>query len=126
MFAAAIENGTLPQYGDVGNAVNFQSGQTAYRNGLAPNGANIGGNWFSDRFGSPTSNFQAPSYGASTDTTAGGLYPSSNTAADTSQDLSQDQPASTDLSSGSGMTDPNAIAAQAGQGLPGPLKSLGI
>ena len=62
-FAAAIQNGTLPNMGTVGNAVNFQSGQTAANNGFTNGGANIGGNWFSDRFGAPTSNFQAPQYG---------------------------------------------------------------
>jgi hypothetical protein len=62
-FADAIQNGTLPNYGNTGNAVNFQSGDTAFRNGLAPGGANIGGNYFSDRFGPPTQNFIAPSYG---------------------------------------------------------------
>jgi hypothetical protein len=61
-FATAIENGTLPQYGDTGNAVNFQSGPTAARNGFTQGGQNIGGNWFSDRFGSPTNNFSPPVY----------------------------------------------------------------
>jgi hypothetical protein len=61
-FANAIENGTLPNYGNTGNAVNFQSGPTAARNGFTQGGANIGGNYFSDRFGAPTSNFSAPQY----------------------------------------------------------------
>lgn len=61
-FAAAIQNGTLSNYGSTGNAVNFQSGQTAVNNGFTNGGANIGGNYFSDQFGAPTSNFVAPSY----------------------------------------------------------------
>lgn len=61
-LAAAIESGTLDHYGTVGNAVNFQSGATAQANGLTA-GTNIGGNWFSDRFGAPTSDFQAPVFG---------------------------------------------------------------
>lgn len=61
-LAAAIQNGTLPSYGTVGNAVNFQSGSTAAANGLTA-GSNIGGNWFSDRFGAPSSNFVAPALG---------------------------------------------------------------
>ena len=65
-FAQAIQDGTLPNYGNVGNAVNFQSGQAAINNGLASGGANIGGNYFSDQFGPPTGNFVAPSYGSST------------------------------------------------------------
>lgn len=62
-FAAAIEAGTLGNYGDLGNATSFQSGQTAANNGFTAGGANIGGNWFSDRFGAPSSNFIAPSFG---------------------------------------------------------------
>jgi Cell Wall Hydrolase len=71
-FADAIQNGTLPNMGNTGNAVNFQSGATAARNGFTNGGANIGGNWFSDRFGAPTSNFQAPQYGGAGSTIANG------------------------------------------------------
>lgn len=71
-FATAIQNGTLPSMGSTGNAVNFQSGQTAANNGFTNGGANIGGNWFSDRFGAPTSNFQAPQYGGAGSTIATG------------------------------------------------------
>ena len=71
-FAAAIQNGTLPSMGNTGNAVNFQSGQTAANNGFTNGGANIGGNWFSDRFGAPTSNFQAPQYGGAGSAIANG------------------------------------------------------
>jgi hypothetical protein len=63
-LADAIQNGTLSQYGTVGNAVNFQSGPTAAANGLTA-GPNIGGNYFSDKFGAPTPNFVAPSLGTS-------------------------------------------------------------
>ena len=68
-LAAAIQNGTLSNYGTTGNAVNFQSGQTAANNGFTNGGANIGGNFFSDRFGAPTSNFVAPAYGSGSGTT---------------------------------------------------------
>lgn len=71
-FADAIQNGTLSNYGSTGNAVNFQSGQTAANNGFTNGGANIGGNYFSDRFGAPTSNFQAPQYGGSNGSIAQG------------------------------------------------------
>lgn len=63
-FATALQNGTLSNYGSVGNATYFQSGQTAVNNGLTSGGANIGGNYFSDTLGPPTSGFQAPVYGA--------------------------------------------------------------
>ena len=63
-LANAIENGTLDQFGDTGNAVNFQSGPTAAANGLT-GGTNIGGNWFSDKFGAPSPNFKPPVYGGS-------------------------------------------------------------
>lgn len=61
-LADAIQNGTLDHFGTTGNAVNFQSGATAAANGLTA-GTNIGGNWFSDRFGAPSSSFVAPSLG---------------------------------------------------------------
>lgn len=62
-LAQAIENGTLEHFGDPGNAVNFQSGPTAQANGLTA-GTNIGGNWFSDRFGAPTADFKPPVFGS--------------------------------------------------------------
>lgn len=68
-FAQAIVDGTLPQYGDTGNAVNFQSGQTAINSGISA-GTNIGGNFFSDNLGPPSSNFVAPSFGGSSDVSA--------------------------------------------------------
>src|SRR5271166_6346218 len=57
LFATALQNGTLQTYGSTGTALNFQSGQTAFNNGLAPSGANIGGNWFSDNLGPPSASF---------------------------------------------------------------------
>jgi hypothetical protein len=72
-LASAIQNGTLSSYGTTGNAVNFQSGQPAVNNGFTDGGANIGGNWFSDRFGAPTSNFQAPQYGGAGSTLSAGV-----------------------------------------------------
>lgn len=62
-FANAIENGTLGQYGQVGNAVNFQTAGSNTTLGRDPTAVNIGGNNFSDNFGPPTSAFIPPSYG---------------------------------------------------------------
>ena len=65
-FANAITNGTLSNYGSTGNAVNFQSGQTAANNGLTQGGTNIGGNWFSDNLGPPSANSWVASLPSST------------------------------------------------------------
>lgn len=62
-FAQAIEDGTLPKYGNVGNAVNFQTAGSSTTLGRDPAAVNIGGNNFSDRFGTPTANFIPPEYG---------------------------------------------------------------
>lgn len=64
-FAAAIENGTLPQYGNTGNAVYFQqAGSNTTLGSRSPGVVNIGGNNFSDQWGSPSAAFQAPQYAA--------------------------------------------------------------
>lgn len=62
IFAQAIENGTLPQFGNTGNAVNFQTAGSDTTLGKDPLAVNIGGNNFSDRFGTPTSNFVPPQF----------------------------------------------------------------
>lgn len=62
-FADAIENGTLGQYGTTGNALYFQTAGSATTLGSNPNAVNIGGNNYSDEWGSPSSSFVAPSYG---------------------------------------------------------------
>ena len=62
-FADAISNGTLPQYGNVGNATFFQT--TGSNTTLGSVGYDIGGNAFSDQWGAPSSGFQPPQYGAS-------------------------------------------------------------
>lgn len=62
MFADAIDNGTLSQYGNTGNATFFQQTGSATTLGSNPNAVNIGGNNFSDQWGSPSANFVAPSY----------------------------------------------------------------
>jgi Cell Wall Hydrolase len=68
-FANAIQNGTLSNYGSLGNAVNFQSVGHATMGG---NSVNIGGNVFSDNLGPASSNFVAPAYGGAGTTIAGG------------------------------------------------------
>lgn len=60
---SAILDGTLPTLGDTGTATYFQSGAAARANGLTA-GANIGGNFFSDRFGGPTAGFKPPALAA--------------------------------------------------------------
>lgn len=71
-FADAIQNGTLNQYGNTGDALFFQQTGTGLigNNSYAPS---IGGNSFSDLWsgGSPSSEFQAPVYGG---TVAGNTY----------------------------------------------------
>lgn len=62
-LAAATQNGTLGNYGTIGNAVNFQTAGSATTLGSNPNAVVIGGNAFSDRFGTPTDNFVPPAYG---------------------------------------------------------------
>lgn len=96
-LAAAIESGTLDQFGTVGNAVNFQSGATAAANGLTA-GTNIGGNWFSDRFGAPTGNFQPPVFGGQGGVLAGAqggaVLPTSGGTSSTSTATSSGAPGS--------------------------------
>lgn len=65
-LAQAIENGTLQNYGNTGNALYFQQAGSDTTLGSRSAGVvNIGGNNFSDAWGSPTSSFQAPQYGGS-------------------------------------------------------------
>lgn len=143
-FAAAIENGTLPQYGNTGNAVNFVQAGTGI-GGLEQGGAvNIGGNVFSDRWGAPTANFQAPQYQGSaganftpppgtpdtfvTSATPGsqteyplnpGDYSSDPNASFTFNDPSTGAGASTSGGGGSaGGTNAQGVAAQPGAGTP--------
>ena len=66
-FADAILDGTLPQYGDPGNAAFYSNpdvpGVGAWAQGLLNGGYADGtGNIFSDRYGAPSSNFEPPSY----------------------------------------------------------------
>lgn len=69
-FAAAVQNGTLNQYGSTGNALYFL---TSGHNTTIGGGSNtIGGNDFSDQWGSPSASFQAPSYGGVGGTQVGG------------------------------------------------------
>lgn len=63
-FADAIQNGTLGQYGNTGNALYFQTaGSDTTLGSRSPGVINIGGNNYSDQWGSPSSDFQAPAYG---------------------------------------------------------------
>jgi hypothetical protein len=45
-LASAIQNGTLSNYGDTGNAQYFQSNQGQASTVVGGNSANIGGNYF--------------------------------------------------------------------------------
>lgn len=60
MFADAIENGTLSQFGSTGNATFFQTAGSNTTLGQNAGAVTIGGNNFSDAFGTPTASFQAP------------------------------------------------------------------
>lgn len=113
-LADAIQNGTLDQFGTTGNAVNFQSGSTAAANGLTA-GTNIGGNWFSDRFGAPSSNFVAPSLGTSQIAAGDGSNASSGIAAGSGAGSTA---GAIDPATGlpAGLTDTAANAAGAGAG----------
>lgn len=66
-LANDLWNGSPPSGGDPGNALYFANpvGSTAsWPSSLPGSGAvNIGGNWFSDQMGPPSSSFLAPSYG---------------------------------------------------------------
>jgi Cell Wall Hydrolase len=70
-LAQAVQDGSITSLGNTGNVLNFQSGQTAVNNGFTNTSNigvsnNIGGNFFSDRFGAPTSNAVLPQLGGST------------------------------------------------------------
>lgn len=62
LFGGAIDSNSLNQYGSTGNALYFQSNQGQASTVVGGNSANIGGNFFSDQFGQPSANFQAPSF----------------------------------------------------------------
>lgn len=62
-YADAIQNGTLSQYGNTGNALYFQSNQGQASTVVGGSSPNIGGNYFSDQMGQPSGSFIAPSYG---------------------------------------------------------------
>lgn len=97
-LAGQTLNGTLDQSGSVGNAVNYanpslispSSSNYGWTQGLLNGGYNAGneGNYFSDRAGAPSSNFEAPVYGGSTPTSTASATASN---ADALQDQAQDQ-----------------------------------
>lgn len=62
-YADAIQNGTLSQFGNTGNALYFQSNQGQASTVVGGSSANIGGNYFSNRMGQPDSAFVAPQFG---------------------------------------------------------------
>jgi trimeric autotransporter adhesin len=68
-LGADLSNGIAPQGGTTGNALYFLSGPSSIASG---GGTNIGGNFFSDRFGPPSSDFQPPVYGGAPNPTSGG------------------------------------------------------
>ena len=85
--------GNAPQGGSTGNALNFVSPVGGYSYGgvsgatgpssagILSGGTNIGGNVFSDNFGAPTSNFQAPQYGGTVNAAITPVNPGDNVAA---------------------------------------------
>lgn len=79
-MADALQGGTLSNYGNTGNALFFQSNQGQPSTVVGGASVNIGGNFFSDRSGQPSTNFQAPVFGGTTSPTTSG--PSENPAVD--------------------------------------------
>jgi hypothetical protein len=76
----ALQGGTLSNFGNTGNALFFQSNQGQPSTVVGGASVNIGGNFFSDRSGQPSTNFQAPVFGGTTSPTTSG--PSENPAVD--------------------------------------------
>ena len=65
-FANELAAGNAPSGGSTGNALNFVGGSGPTGRSTAAmwaQGTNIGGNYFSDNFGAPSSSFIAPHYG---------------------------------------------------------------
>ena len=75
-LANALWNGDAPPGGSTGNALYFAANSHAdatsastnnFISSITGSGTNIGGNYFSDQFGAPSANFQAPQYGGASD-----------------------------------------------------------
>lgn len=111
LFANAIQDGTLGNYGNTGNATFFQTaGSQTTLGSNSPGVVNIGGNNFSDQFGSPSSGFQAPVY------TGNIVSASQNTAAVGDNGITINAPSDfTDPGAG-GSTDSGAGTAAANDG----------
>jgi hypothetical protein len=62
-LATATENGDLSAFGTTGNSLFFQSNQGQASTVVGGASVNIGGNFFSDKAGQPTSSFVAPQFG---------------------------------------------------------------
>ena len=64
-LANDLWSGNAPSGGSTGNATYFVSGSPTgpATSGIIGGGSNIGGNYYSDTWGSPSSSFQAPVYG---------------------------------------------------------------
>ena len=71
-LANDLMSGNPPSGGTTGNALYFQSNQGQPSSVVGGSSVNIGGNYFSDRMGQPSSNFVAPQYGGSGGTIANG------------------------------------------------------
>jgi hypothetical protein len=80
-LAGALMNGQAPPGGSTGNATFFAAPVQGNAAWAAPGGAlfdpstggtNIGGNYFTDRLGAPSANFQAPNYTGAGTTIANG------------------------------------------------------
>jgi hypothetical protein len=150
-LAGALMNGQAPPGGSTGNATFFAApvqGNVAWAAPGGPlfdpstGGTNIGGNYFSNRLGAPTSDFQAPQYtGAGTTLADGSPDNSSGLAADSggtggdyvtanpdgtanTGDLTQYQVAGVNAPAGASSTTPGSqsggtgMTADAGQGTP--------
>lgn len=123
-LASDLWNGNAPTGGNPGNATFFaapSSSNAAWANpstasgqGLFSNGANLGGNYFSDTQGPPSSNFQAPSYGSSSPSVGSNLPDAGAVTPDTNSDIAQQSPSLDQIYANNAQYGVNYIAPTAG------------
>lgn len=112
-LASALWAGNAPPGGSTGNATFFAAPVQGNASWAAPggplfqSGTNIGGNYFSDRQGAPSANFQPPSYGGAGTTlangpadTSSGANPNTTDPLGTSVTMSPNQPSATGAAQG--------------------------